>query len=163
MNKIFGGISIKSIKLILSILALGILVAVGAAYDDHGGDHGGYGDHGGDYGGYGDHDGMGDHSGRGGHDTFDGRAGGKYIDWLNPGGYYYYTSWYYPTYSYSWYPAYTYNYPAYYYTEPVVYPTYYYDPVVYDPWYATNVYGWGGATYYYTNSWTWSNHGGFFF
>jgi len=133
----------------LSILALGMLIAVCSAFDEpgsyesasHGGDH-----HGGDH--HGDHD-------FGGH---------PYYDWLNPGGYSYYSSYYwYPTYTYT-YPAYTYTYPTYYYTEPVVYPTYpYYDPVVYDPWYGANVYGWGGATYYYSNSWSWSHRGGFFF
>ena len=137
----------------LSILALGMLIAVGAAIDGpgsyefapDGGDHGGFDGHGGD------HD-FGDHA---------------HNDWLNHGGYYSYSYWY-PTYSsYSWYPAYTYTYPTYYYTapEPVVYPTYpyYYNPVVYDPWYGTNVYGWSGASYYYSNSWSWSNHGGLYF
>ena len=127
----------------LSILALGMLIAVGSAFDEpgsyesasHGGDHRGHND----FGGHG------------------------YNDWLNPGGYYSYSYWY-PTYTYYSYPTYTYTYPTYYYTEPVVYPTYpYYDPVVYDPWYGANVYGWGGATYYYSNSWSWSHRGGFFF
>jgi len=137
----------------LSILALGMLVAIGAAFDGNGYESGSQGgDHRGDRDG-GDHYGDRDF---GGH---------TYHDWLNPGGYSYYSSYYwYPTYSYT-YPTYTY--PAYYYTAPapVVYPTYnyYYDPVVYDPWYATNVYGWSGASYYYSNSWSWSNHGGFFF
>ena len=128
----------------LSILALGMLVAVGAAIDGPGYESAPYG---------GDHRGHNDFSDHG------------YYDWLNPGGYYSY-SWGYPTYyPYSWYPTYTYTYPSYYYTEPVVYPTYpyYYDPVVYDPWYGANVYGWGGANYYYSNSWSWSHNGGFFF
>lgn len=104
----------------------------------------------------------------------------KHYDWLNPGGIYSY-SWYptysywnYPTYSYWNYPTYTYTYPtyttpvytypAYTYTTPV-YSTYAYDPVIYDPWYAANVYGFGGATYYYSSSWSWSSshRSGFFF
>ncbi len=70
----------------------------------------------------------------------------------------------YPSYSYYWYPSYTYTYPVTY-TAPVVYPkyTYYYDPVVYDPWYAANVYGWTGTTYYYSGSWSWSRLGGYYF
>ena len=129
------------------MLALGMLIAVGAAFDgsqSHSGDRHDFGDsHGGDR-----------------HDF----SGHGYYDWLNPGGYYSSSYWYPTYYSYS-YPAYTYTYPTYYYTAPVTYPTYTYypDPVVYDPWYAANVYGWGGATYYYTNSWSWSNRGGFFF
>jgi len=86
-------------------------------------------------------------------------------DWLNPGGSHSYTWWTPAYYDYTWYPAYTYTYyPTYYYTTPVVYSTYYYDPVVYnyDPWWAANVYGLGGVTYYY-GSWSWSSfHGGFF-
>jgi hypothetical protein len=130
----------------LSILALGMLVAVGSALDDiassdfssHGGDH---------------RDG-GDHSDFGGH---------MQHDWLNPGGIHSYSYWYPTYYEPSWYPTYSYTYyPTYYYTTPVVYPTYYYDPVVYDPWYATNVYGWGGSSYY-TSSWSWSRHGGLYF
>jgi len=147
-----------------------MLVAVGAAY----GDHDGYNGHD-EWNSYdGDYDGWDRHGGD--HGDLDGHGGGKYIDWLNPGGYYYtswyyptYTNyWYYPTYTYYWYPEYTYTYPAYYNPAPVVnpavpvYTTYYPDPLVYDPWYATNVYGWGGVTYYYTSSWTWSSHGGFF-
>jgi hypothetical protein len=134
----------------LSILALGMLIAVGSAFDEtgsyesasYGGDHSA--SHGGDH---------------RGHNDF---GGHRYYDWLNPGGYYSYSYWY-PTYTYSWYPTYTY--PTYYYTQPVVYPTYsyYYDPVVYDPWYGANVYGWSGATYYYSDSWSWYRHGGFFF
>jgi len=140
-----------------------MLVAVGAAFGDYDG-HDGYDGRDGYDGG---HDGY---SHGGDHDNLDGRGGGKYIDWLNPGGYYYYTSWYYPTYTYYWYPeyTYTYTYPAYYSIAPVVnppvvtYTTYYPDTLIYDPWYAANVYGWGGVTYYYTSSWTWSSHGGFF-
>ncbi|MCX6673179.1 MAG: hypothetical protein NTY37_05315 [Methanothrix sp.] len=135
----------------MSILALGMLIAVGSALDETGG--------------------FESASRGGGHDGYDGRGGNHdfgghgYSDWLNPGGYYSY-SWGYPAYySNYWYPTYMYTYPTYYYTEPVVYPTYpyYYDPVVYDPWHGANVYGWGGATYYYSNSWSWSHHGGFFF
>jgi hypothetical protein len=134
----------------LSILALGMLVAVGAAIDGPDGfESAPYGS---------DHQGSGDHQGHA-------DRGHGYNDWLNPGGYSY--SWgYYPAYySNTWYPTYTYTYPTYYYTAPVVYPTYpyYYDPVVYDPWYGANVYGWGGASYYYSNSWSWYNHGGYFF
>jgi len=36
----------------------------------------------------------------------------------------------------------TYTYPTYTNPAPVVYNPYPYDPVAYDPWYATNVYGW---------------------
>ncbi|MDD2835644.1 MAG: hypothetical protein PHY05_05785, partial [Methanothrix sp.] len=141
-----------------SIMALGMLVAVGAALDGMGDFKSAPRDGGPD--------------GFGGHDGFDGRGdnhdfgGHRYYDWLNPGGYTYTYSWGYPSYYSSyWYPTYTYTYPTYYYTTPVVYPTYttYYDPVVYDPWYATNVYGWGGASYYYSSSWSWSTHGGYFF
>jgi len=148
-------------------MALGMLVAVGAALDGTGNFESAPRDGGPD--GFGGHDGF---DGRGGHDGFDGRGdnhdfgGHKYYDWLNPGGYTYTYSWGYPSYYSSyWYPTYTYTYPTYYYTTPVVYPTYttYYDPVVYDPWYATNVYGWGGASYYYSSSWSWSTHGGYFF
>jgi len=92
----------------------------------------------------GDYDGWDRHGGD--HGDLDGHGGGKYIDWLNPGGYYYtswyyptYTNyWYYPTYTYYWYPEYTYTYPAYYNPAPVVnpavtvYTTYYPDPLVYD-------------------------------
>jgi hypothetical protein len=127
----------------LSILALGMLVTLGCAFDDYGS-----APHGGDH--FGAHDG---HSDFGGH--------GHY-DWLNPGGYYSYSYWY-PTYTYTWYPTYTYTYPTYY-TTPVVYPTYtYYDPVVYDPWYAANVYGWAGTNYYYSSGWSWSRYGGYYF
>ena len=145
---------IKAIKLILTVLALGLLVAVGAAFEGQDG----YPHHGKPSDGYDHHD-----------------YGGFY-DWLNPGGYYYTYS-YYPTYTYSYYP--TYYYPAYYYqtyspvytytapvvTTPVVTtPVAYYDPVVYDPWWAVNVYGLGSTTYYYSSSWSWSSYpGGLFF
>jgi len=158
------------------MMALGLLVAVGSAQgpfdqepfdqgsmDQFAGMNEGFGgrdDHNGDYDGrfdrrddhYGDHDGRHDNKG---HDNY---------DWLNPGGYYSYSNWYYPSYSYYWYPSYAYTYPVAY-TAPVVYPTYnyYYDPVVYDPWYAANVYGWTGSTYYYSNSWSWSRYGGYYF
>ena len=137
-------------------MALGMLAIVGAAngIDDfqsapRDGGPDGFGAHGGP-------DGHGDH-----HDF----GNAKYHDWLNPGGVSHIYSWSYPTYQYSyWYPTYTYTYPTYY-TAPVVYPTYnyYYDPVVYDPWYATNIYGWSGASYYYSGSWSWTNRGGYFF
>jgi len=122
---VLGGIKIKAIKLILFVAMLGMLMAVGSAID-------GPGDH--------KHDFGGDHR----HDHY---------DWLSPGGvsttYY---SWSYPVYyDYYWYPTYRYTYyPTYYYTTPV-YTTYYYDPVVYDPWWAVNVYGVGGTTYYYSS------------
>jgi len=139
----------------LSILALGMLIAVGAAFGEPGGHESAPDGH--EYA-----PGGGDHRSPDGHGDFSGHG---YNDWLNPGGYYSY-SWGYPAYySNSWYPTYTYTYPTYYYTAPVVYPTYpyYYDPVVYDPWYGANLYGWGGANYYYSSSWSWSHHGGFFF
>jgi hypothetical protein len=134
---------IKAIKLILAVLALGLLVAVGAAFEDYGGSH--------------HHGGLSD-----GYDHPPQDFGG-FNDWLNPGAYYYSYS-YYPTYTY--YP--TYYYPTYYYptytpvytyTAPVVY-----DPVVYDPWWAANVYGLGATTYYYSSSWSWSSYrGGYYF
>jgi len=131
---VMEGITIKAIKLMLSVLILGMLVASGAGQegaDSHGQPHDG--GHNNDFGHY---------------------------DWLNPGGVTYsYSGWYnypytYPTYYYS-YPWYypTYTYPTYYYTTPAVYPTYYYNPVAYnyyDPWWATNVYGW--------NSWSWNTY-----
>jgi len=159
------------------MMALGLLVAVGSAYGDmemepfdqgsidqfagmNEGFGGGKDGHNGDYDGRFDRrdDRSWDHDGRhdkNGHDNY---------DWLNPGGYYSYSYWYYPSYSYYWYPSYAYTYPVTY-TAPVVYPTYtyYYDPVVYDPWYAANVYGWTGSTYYYSNSWSWSRYGGHYF
>ena len=151
MNRILGGIPISSMKLILSIMAMGILIAVGSAFDDMGMDNPDLATYNGGFDGYADF---------GGH---------HYHDWLNPGWY----SWYsygYPTYSYTWYPRYTYTYPTYVYptyTYPsYVYPTYtyyYYSPEVYDPWYAANVYGWTGSTYYYTGGWTWYRSGGYYF
>jgi hypothetical protein len=118
----------------------GTLVAVGAAFDGtydrgHSFDSGDHKDFGGHYQNY---------------------------DWLNPGGVVYSYNWSTPAH----YP--TYYYPTYHYTAPVVYPTYTYtyNPFVYnyDPWWATNVYGWTGATYYSSSSWTWSYpHDGFFF
>ena len=134
---------IKAIKLILAVLALGLLVAVGAAFEGHDGSSHGKPSH--------------------GHHDF-----GGFHDWLSPGAYYYYSYSYYPTYTYT-YPAYyypAYYYPAYYYqtytpvyTAPVVTT-----PVVYDPWWAVNVYGLGATTYYYTSSWSWSSyHGGYYF
>ena len=132
----------------LSILALGMLIAVGAAFDETGANFDGTD--------------QSDFSSRGG-DRHDFGDRHEYRDWLNPGGIHSY-SWWYPThYKSSWYPTYSYTYyPTYYYSTPVVYPTYYYDPVVYDPWYATNVYGWGGSSYY-TSSWSWSRYGGLYF
>jgi hypothetical protein len=152
-------------------MALGLLVAVGsgledismgpesmepvsAPYESFGGpgdQNGGRGDHFDDNDrNFRDHDGGHDFNR---HDNF---------DWLNPGGYYSYSYWYYPSYSYYGYPSYTYTYPVTY-SAPVVYPayTYYYDPVAYDPWYAANVYGWTGTTYYYSRSW--SSFGGYYF
>ena len=138
----FGGIYIKTIKLMLSVLMLGILVAVGAAFD---GTH----DRGHSFDG-------GDHQDFGGHH--------QNYDWLNPGGIGFSYNWGTPAY-YNRYPSYTY--PTYY-STPLVYPTYTYNynPVVYnyDPWWATNIYGWTGTAYYPSSSWAWSpNHGGFFF
>ena len=125
------GITIKAIKLMSFVLILGMLVASGAARE-----------------------GADTQPPGGGHNNDFG-----HYDWLNPGGvthsysgwnnYYPYT---YPNYYYN-YPTYTY--PTYYYTTPTVYPTYYYN---YDPWLATNVYGWGGATYHYSNSWSWNTY-----
>ncbi|OPY54300.1 MAG: hypothetical protein A4E49_01119 [Methanosaeta sp. PtaU1.Bin112] len=164
MNKVFGGIVIYSIKLMLSILALGMLVAVGAAVD--GMDGFGASPHDGSDG-FGGHDGHDGPDGHGDRHDFDAH---KYHDWLNPGGISYVYSWGYPSYHYTYwyptytYPSYTYTYPTYY-TAPAVYPTYtyYYDPIVYDPWYATNVYGWSGVSYSYSTRWSWSTHGGYFF
>jgi hypothetical protein len=145
---LFGGISIKAIKLMTAILALGlVLVAYGSAID--------YGHHGGDPSPDYASDGKHDHDWH--HD----------YDWLSPGGYY---SWWYPTtYYYDWYytPTYTYAYypTTYYYSTPAYYttPVYYSTPVVYydwvDPWWATNVYGFGGITHYYS----WTYHSGFGF
>jgi len=156
MNTVFGGILIQAIKLILTVLALGMLIAAGAASGDGAfdGRNNGHGN---------DHD-------FGGHDNHNFGDFNKYYDWLNPGGIYSYSYSWYPTYSYWNYPTYTYpvyTYPAYTYTTPVVTPvvynTYAYDPVIYDPWYAANVYGFGGATYYYSSSWSWSSHRGGFF
>ncbi len=80
-----------------------------------------------------------------------------YYDWLSPGSLYW-------TYSYPVYYNYYYTpYPQYYYTAPVThYYTWY--PTVYnwDPWYATNVYGFGSTTYSYSSSWSYHS-GGFFF
>jgi hypothetical protein len=137
----------------LSVLALGMLIAVGAAiggapYAEQNYEQ----PHNGGY--------------HGDNNNFDGFN--NHYDWLNTGGYYPYG--FYQTYPYSYYPTYnyptynypTYTYPTYTYPAPVVYNPYAYDPV-YDPWYATNVYGWGGATYYYSSSWSWSSHHGGFF
>jgi hypothetical protein len=137
----------------LSIMALGMLALMGAA---NGVDDFQYAPQNGGPDGFGGHDGF---DGHGDHHDF------GYHDWLNPGGVSQIYSWNYPAYQYSyWYPTYTYTYPTYY-TAPVVYPTYtyYYNPVAYDPWYATNVYGWSGASYYYSGSWSWTTHGGYFF
>jgi hypothetical protein len=170
----------------MSIIALGLLVAVGSGFEDtdmgseylggpstdpgNGPDFNGYGgyhdsDGHGDYHDSDGHDGYHDSDGHGGYHDSDGHGGyHDNYDWLNPGGYYSYSSWYYPSYSYYWYPSYAYTYPVAY-TAPVVYPAYnyYYDPVVYDPWYAANVYGWTGSTYYYSSSWSWSRYGGYYF
>jgi len=126
---------IKAIKFILAVLALGLLVAVGAAFEGHDGSPHGKPDR---------------------HHDFAG-----FYDWLSPGVYYY--SYSYPIYTYTYptyyYPAYYYQTytPVYTYTAPVVTtPVVYYDPVIYDPWWAVNVYGVGATTYYYTSSWSWS-------
>jgi hypothetical protein len=139
-----GGININTIKLMLSVMTLAVLMAVCAsAADDGAYDH--------------EHNFGGDHHGFNGHD--------RGYDWLNPGGSHSYTWWTPYYYDYTWYPTYTYSYypTQYYYTTPVAYSTYYYDPAVYnyDPWWAANVYGPGGATYY--SSWSWSSHHGGFF
>ncbi len=154
----FGGISIKATKLTMSILALGLmLIAYGSAIDyenPEGGPSPNYA-----FDSPQQHDGQQYHDGSSYHHEY---------DWLSPGGYY--NSWYYypTTYYYDWYytPAYTYTYyPTYYYTTPVYYtaPTYYSTPVVYydwiDPWWATNVYGYGSVTHYSSSSWTY--HSGY--
>lgn len=166
----------------LSVMALGLLVAAGSAQDismEFADDGSGYSDEFYGMGGY--KDGRGDHfpdQDRDRHfpdqnkhfpdhdnrNDFNKGHGHDNFDWLNPWGTYSYSYWYYPSYSYYWYPSYTYTYPVTY-TAPVVYPkyTYYYDPVVYDPWYAANVYGWTGTTYYYSGSWSWSRLGGYYF
>lgn len=96
---------IKAIKFILAVLALGLLVAVGAAFEGHDGSSHGKPSH--------------------GHHDF-----GGFHDWLSPGAYYYYSYSYYPTYTYT-YPAY--YYPAYYYRTYA--PVYTYTaPVVTTPW-----------------------------
>ena len=130
---VFGGIEISKIKLISSILALGMLITVCAAYGDHPYD---------------------------GHGTYHNNA---YPVYTPPIGTYNYYNYYYDWLS----PATVYwpysTYPVYYYTTPVTnYYTWY--PAVYnwDPWYATNVYGLGSATYHYSSSWSYSS-GGFFF
>jgi hypothetical protein len=151
---VMEGITIKAIKLILFVLILGMLVAAGAA-------QGGAESYGQPYDGGHNNDGQ---PPDGGHNSDFG-----HYDWLNPGGVTYsYSGWNnypytYPNnyYSYPWnYPTYTY--PTYtFYTAPTVYPTYYYKPVAYnyyDPWWATNVYGWSGATYHYSNSWSWNTY-----
>jgi hypothetical protein len=150
---VLGGISIKAIKLMIAILALGLFLATnGSAID--------YGHHEGDpsY----------DHTSDGPmHAQHADHSWNHDYDWLSPGGSYY--NWYYPTaYYYDWYytPTYTY-YPTYYYIEPIYYttPVYYSTPVTYydwvDPWWAANVYGFGGITHYYSSSWTY--HSGFGF
>ena len=161
MNRVIGGIPINSMKLILSIMAMGMLIAMGSAFDDMGMEHSELATYGGD------NEGNLDFGGHGHH------------DWLNPGGYVSY-SYGYPAYAYSWYPRYTYTYPTY--TYPTyVYPTYtyptytyptytyYYSPVydpwyaAADPWYAANVYGWTGTTYYYSGEWSLYRSGGYYF
>jgi len=144
-----------------------VLIAVGAAYDEVAFDGAQS---------YGQSSRGGDDRHHGGDRDFGDRYKSpdfnKYYDWLSPGGYYYSYSWY-PSYSYWYYPTYTYptyTYPVY--TPPVyTYPTYtytkpvytYYEPISYDPWWVANVYGWGGATYYYSSSWTWSSGRGLLF
>lgn len=154
-------LNIMTTKLMLSFLALTVLMAVGAAYDGHPASPSGpdYQTH------YERPDGGSSHHPDGHHDghhdwNHDGFYFNHYYDWLSPG--YTYSYWYPSTYYYSWYPATTYSY---YYT-PVTYPVYYSTPVVYDwvadPWWAANVYGVTGTTYYYTSGSSWSYRGGFY-
>jgi hypothetical protein len=115
-NVVFGGIWIKAIKLMLTVLILGMLVATGSAYE--GAERQGH-----------PHD--------GGHNN---DFGGHQYDWLNPGGVtHYYSGWN----SYSWYYP-TYTYPNYYYSYPWYYPTYTYPNYYYSyPWYyPTYTYSW---------------------
>jgi hypothetical protein len=164
-----GGISIKTFRLMMAILALGIfLVASGSAID--------YGE------GYTFNEGQSDYGSEsmppayGDAQTFTetsaGHPGGsKYghdnenywshgdrswnnheYDWLSPGGSYY---WWQPTtYYYDWY--YTPIYSTYYYSTPV-----YYDWNI-DPWWNGHKYGLG-STSYYSSSYRWSYSGGFGF
>jgi len=149
-----------AIRLMLSLVALTLLAAVGAAYD-------GYPDHPTGAGYQTQYESADGFSHPSHHDG--GRDPGRdhsshfnyYYDWLSPG--YTYRYWYPTTYYYSWYPTTAYTY---YYT-PVTYPTYYYTPAVYDwvadPWWAVNVYGIGGTTYYYSSGSSWTYHSGFYF
>jgi hypothetical protein len=115
---VMKGITITAIKLMLSVLILGMLVTSGAAREaeSHGqlpnGGHNNYGQ-----------------PPNGGHNNDFG-----HYDWLNPGGVTYsYGGWNNYPYTYpNYYPTYTY--PTYHYTAPVVYPTYTYTytPFVYN-------------------------------
>jgi hypothetical protein len=140
-------------KLIVAILGLSLLlIGFGSATD-----HGASAPYGNAH-----YEGM---SGNGHHDDYnlnhaDQGWNHNDYDWLS-GGY----NWYPSTYYYNWYytPQYTYTYlPTYYYTEPV-----YYDmPVIYhnsniDPWWGTNIYGFGST--YYSRSSHWTHTGGFGF
>lgn len=146
---LLGGISIKVIKLMMAILALGLfLVASGSARDAY--------------------------SSSSPVSTYEGTTSGHHNDdhnwkhndhdWLSPGGSHfgypttYYYDWYYttPTYTYTYYP--TYYYPTYYYTTPVYPPVVYHDWDL-DPWWG---YGFGG-NYYYTSSSHWTYSGGYGF
>jgi len=116
----------------LSVLALGMLIAVGAAVD--GADYGGAWNDGQPHNGGDGHNNGGNYD-HGDNHNFDGFN--NHYDWLNTGGYYPYS--FYQTYPYSYYPTYTYTYPTYTYptytyptyTAPVVYNPYPYDPVAY--------------------------------
>lgn len=150
-----GGIMIKAIRLMMALVGFAMLVGCGMALD--------YGypaedpaPDGADYMYEGSAMGTGHHPPHGEwYHTY-------YYDWLSPGATYYwgypytyYSSWYYtPTYTYTYYPKYYYTWPVYY--SPVVY----YDWNV-DPWWATNVYGIGGMTYYYGTSWSYKGGFGF--
>jgi hypothetical protein len=139
-------------KLMLTLAALGMVTMLCAAYD------GG--------------------QGRGSPDSWAGSEhkpdkggsfkGDGYHDWLSPwDGHTTKPS--HPDYSKNVYPSYTYPVYYYYYSAPYhyYYPYYnwYYTPLSYDqrwdPWWATNVYGTGGAKYTFTSGW--SSHSGFGF
>jgi hypothetical protein len=157
-----GGMDIKAIKLMLFVLALSMLMLLGAAQDDSGFGHppgyagdGSFGQSVGDrHGGY-NGDGHSGDDNRGDNHWGDFRHNGH--DWLGLGEHTYYRS--YPAYyNYGWYPYYTYTYypTYYYYTTPVVHTTYHYTPQAdnwFDPWWTANVYGVG--SYHTFSSWSW--------
>jgi hypothetical protein len=144
-----------TIKLMLSFLALALLVSIGAAYDGHPDNPSGPG-----------YQTQYEHPDGGSrHDRHDWDQDRNYhfsynYDWLSPG--YAYSYWYPTTYYYNWYPTTAYTY---YYT-PATYPVYYSTPVVYDwvadPWWAANVYGVTGTTYYYSSGSSWHYGGGYY-